>query len=158
MLASGRTRIAPCLHFLCPPPAGRVCGQDGAIRNGLLPKAGKRQQRAVAVSIGALQFLRVAGYGFAEPKQKGRPSRAALLSIAPSVAQFCSLAWLRQDATRARLHRIIHIVLDRVRGHFVAHVFFHAQADVGVDHVVVHDAALLQVVAILVEAIERLAK
>ena len=53
---------------------------------------------------------------------------------------------------------IVHVVLDRVRGHLVAHVLFHAQRDVGVDHVVVHDTARFHEVAVFVEAVESLAK
>ena len=42
-----------------------------------------------------------------------------------------------------------------MRGHLVTHVFFHTQRNVRIDHVVVHHAAMLEEVAILVEAVER---
>ena len=40
-----------------------------------------------------------------------------------------------------RSHRIVHVVFDRMRGHFEAHHLGHLEFDVAVDLVVVEDAA-----------------
>ena len=54
---------------------------------------------------------------------------------------------------RIALDRVVHIVLDRMRRHLVAHVLFHAECYVGVDQVVVQHAAGFQEAAILVEVV-----
>ena len=60
--------------------------------------------------------------------------------------------------TENRSVRIVHVVFDRVRRHLETHHVGHLQFDVGVDEVVVEDAAGLQEVAVLIEAVERLAQ
>ena len=54
--------------------------------------------------------------------------------------------------------RIIHVELDRVRGHLEAHNLAHFQFDVADDDVVVEDAARLEKRAILVEIAEGVAQ
>src|SRR3954452_19772668 len=56
------------------------------------------------------------------------------------------------------LARIVHLELDRVRGHFEAGDFGHLQLDISVDEVVVEHAAVLEEAAVLVEVFERLAQ
>src|SRR5262245_32240958 len=65
------------------------------------------------------------------------------------------LALLR---SRSALNRVIHVELDGVGGHLEAFDLGHLELEVGVDHVVGEDAALLQEVAVLVEVVERLAQ
>ena len=54
--------------------------------------------------------------------------------------------------------RIIHVELDRVRGHLEAHHLAHFQFDVAVDDIVVENAACLEESAILVEIAEGFAQ
>src|SRR5262245_22662772 len=54
--------------------------------------------------------------------------------------------------------RIVHHELERMRRHLEALHFRHLQVHVAVDEVVVEDAALLQEVAVLVEAAQRLSQ
>jgi hypothetical protein len=54
--------------------------------------------------------------------------------------------------------RIIHVELDRVRGHLEAHHLAHFQFDVAVDDIVVENAACLEESAILVEINEGFAQ
>src|SRR6188474_1456012 len=58
----------------------------------------------------------------------------------------------------ARLYRVVHIELDRVRGHLEALDLGHLELEIGVDHVVREDAALFQEVSVLVEVVEGLAQ
>jgi hypothetical protein len=52
--------------------------------------------------------------------------------------------------------RVVHVELDRVRGHAEARDFVHLQLDVGVEHVVGEHAALGQEGAVLVQVLQRL--
>jgi hypothetical protein len=76
---------------------------------------------------------------------RGRGKRAAIRP--PSISSF------GQTSTR-----IIHVELDRVRGHLEAHHLAHFQFDVAVDDVVVENAACLEESAILVEIAEGFAQ
>ncbi len=46
---------------------------------------------------------------------------------------------------------VVHVELNRMRGHFGAHVFFHFELDIAVDLVVAEHAALLEEVTVLVQ-------
>ena len=53
------------------------------------------------------------------------------------------------------LQAVVHVELDRMRGHAESRDFFHLQFDVGIDHVVAEHAALGQESAILVQVRQR---
>src|SRR6201999_1943422 len=78
----------------------------------------------------------------AGPQKQKAPRRAPLFRCGASFA----------------LQRIIHLELDRVRGHFETRDFGHLQLDIGVDEIVVEHAAVLEERAVLVEVLDRLAE
>ena len=49
---------------------------------------------------------------------------------------------------------VVHVELNRMRGHFGAHVFFHLEINVAVDLAVAEHATLLEGVAVLVQRSE----
>jgi Ni,Fe-hydrogenase III large subunit len=77
------------------------------------------------------------------PAQKQKAPRKERLSHQWTV--------IRQRERRARSLRIVHIELDRVRGHLKTLDFGHLQLDEAVDEVVVEHAAALEEDAVLVE-------
>ena len=74
------------------------------------------------------------------------------------IAFHSNAAFLKREEDRF-LDRVVHVVFDRMRRHARSAIGLgHLQLDVGVDHVVGEDAAGLEEVAVLVEALERFAQ
>src|SRR3954471_15192073 len=66
--------------------------------------------------------------------------------------------WPRRSGLGEYLGRVVHLVLDRMRGVLEADHLGHLQLDVAVDEVVIEHATGLEEFAILVEVRERLAQ
>src|ERR1700688_3255566 len=72
-------------------------------------------------------------------------------ALAGALSRSIAIAMLGGDS-----RRIVHLEFHRMRGVLEADDFAHLQLDIGVDEVVVEDAARLEEAAILVELLEGL--
>src|SRR4051794_23505976 len=71
--------------------------------------------------------------------------------LAERLSHFTPCRARAKPARAQTSQRVIHVELDRMRGHLEAFDFGHLQLDVAVDEVVVEHAAVLQEAAVLVE-------
>ena len=128
------------------PAASRLLGRSRGARRHAASAAGSAVRRAAC---GSSAGRRCSSPCCSTSDAEQTAAKSKRPGIAPGPC--CSV-----DA--GRLDRVVHFVLDRMRGHLVAHVLRHLQLDVGVDHVIGHHAAHLEEAAVLVERIERLAQ
>jgi hypothetical protein len=108
-------------------------------------KASRAKRTAVALAVFAERIA--PGARSSALRKKGRLLRGAL-RVRRVVA-----TW--EDQT---LSRVVHLVLDRMRGVLEADHLGHLQLDIGVDEIVIEHAAGLEEVAVLVEVHQRLAQ